>query len=263
MRALITWASSWFGAEFARQLAAKWYDLILAARRTEKMIELWEELKEKFWINYEVFTVDLWDLTWIQKLCDEVIDKKDIDLLINNAWRWNLNWFLASTDEDQASMMVLNMTTIVIQSKRIINKWIKENKKWKIINLCSTSSFLFDGNFPLYSATKAFVRSVSYWLDAVIEENGKQDDIHIQCLCPGLTKTAFMGEKFTMEELDKMWFMDADEVIRISLEALEKNEFIVIPWEHNKESVKFFQTASTKEVREKNRQVKKITWLEF
>lgn len=263
MKALITWASSWFGAEFARQLAAKWYDLILAARSTDKMIELWEELKAKYSISYEVFTVDLWELAWIEKLCDEVIDKEDIDLLINNAWRWNLNWLLASTDIDQASMMTLNMTTIVVQSKRIINKWIKENKNWKIINICSTSSFLFDWTWPLYAATKAFVRSISYWFDAAIEEAGAEDKIKIQCLCPWFTKTKFMWDKFSDEELGKMWFMEANEVVTASINALETWEFIVIPWVRNQEKVKYFQTAPIKEIRKWNTEFKKKTWLVF
>ena len=263
MRALITWASSWFGAEFAKQLAAKWYDLILAARSTDKMVELWEELKAKFWISYEVYTVDLWEYSWIENLCNDIIDKREIDLLINNAWRWNLNWFLNSTDEDHASMMTLNMMTLVLNSKRYVKKLIKENKKWKIINVASLASFLFDWTWPLYSATKAFARSISYWIDATIEEVWKQDDIKIQCLCPWLTKTHFMWDKFTMSDLDKFWFMEASEVVEISLNALEKDEFIVIPWEQNQESAKHFHNTPIKEVRKEMQALKKQTWLIF
>lgn len=263
MKALITWASSWFGAEFARQLAAKGYDLILVARNTEKLTALWEELKGKYWIEYKEYAVDLWSFVWIENLCEDIIENEDIDLLINNAGRGNNNWFLTSTDVDQAQMMILNMTTIVLQSKRILKKWIREDKKWKIINVCSVSSFLFEGTWPLYSATKAFVRSISYWLDAVIEEAWKKDDIHIQCLCPGFAKTSFMGENFTDEDLEKLWFMEVDEVIKESLEALEKNEFIVIPWEANQDLVKWFQSAPTAEVRAKHTDFKKQTWLIF
>jgi short-subunit dehydrogenase len=261
MRALITWASTGFGAEFARQLATKWYDLILVARSTDKLKTLTEELSNKYSIKATYFTADLWTLEWIKKLCDEVIDKEDIDLLINNAWRWNLNWYLNSTFDDLQSMMILNMSTIVHQSQRIVNKWIKENKAWKIINVASIASYLFDWTFAMYSATKAFARSISYWIDSAIEDAGA--NIKIQCLCPWLSKTNFMWDEFTQEQLTSFWFMEASDVVKESIDALETWEFIVIPWEHNKEIVKKYLIEDPFMIRKGSKELVKQTWLHF
>lgn len=264
MRALVTWASSWFGAEFSRQLAAKWYDLILAARSTDKLEALAKELSEKHWIEAEVFTVDLWNLDGINKICNEIIEKRDIDLLINNAWRWNPEWLLESSEDNLASMMTLNMSTIVFLSQKMINKWLNTTKKWRIINLWSTSAFLFDWVFPLYAATKAFVRSISSWFVSTLEDI-EGHDIKIQCLCPWLTITNFMWleERYSKEDLVKLGFMDSDEVVRISLENLDSWEEIIIPWERNNEQVKWFGTAPIAEQRKAHKDFVAKSWLTF
>jgi short-subunit dehydrogenase len=261
MKALITWASSWFGAEFARQLAEKWYDLILVARSADKLKAISWELSQKYSINATYFVADLWNTNWIQSVMEDVIDKEDIDLLINNAGRWNLNWLLQSSFEDLREMMTLNMFNMVFLSQKIINKWIIEKKPWKIINVASIASFLFDWVFPLYSATKSFARNISYGFDNTLEDIAPY--IKIQCLCPWLSKTNFMGPEFTNEQLDSFWFMEASDVVRESITALDINEFLVIPWEKNKESVKFFQTAPIEEIRKINKEFAKNTGLHF
>lgn len=261
MKALITWASSGFGAEFAKQLATKWYDLILIARSTDKLKEISEELSNKHSINATYFTADLWTVEWIKSVCDEIIDKENIDLLINNAGRWNLNWYLNSTFDDLQSMMVLNMSTIVHLSQRAVNKWIKEEKAWKIINVASIASYLFDWTFAMYSATKSFARNISYWIDSAIKNTWA--NIQVQCLCPWLTKTNFMGPEFSMEQLDNFGFMEASDVVKESLNALETWEFIVIPWEHNKKQVEYYKNTDPFEIREGVQNLVKNTWLHF
>ena len=264
MRALVTWASSWFGAEFAKQLAEKWYDLILAARSKDKLEALWNELSQKHWIKTQVYTVDLWNMEWIDKICSEIIDKEDIDLLINNAWRWNPEWLLDSTEENLESMMTLNMFTIVFLTQRMTNRWLNTTKKWRIINVGSTSAFLFDWVFPLYAATKAFVRSISSWFNSTLEDI-EGHDIKIQCLCPWLTKTNFMWleERYTSEELTSFWFMDAPDVVKISLDKLDSWEEVVITWERNKETVKWFGIAPIEEQRKAHKEFVAKTWLTF
>lgn len=265
MKALITWASSWLGAEFAKQLAQKWYDLILVARREEKMIELWEELKSEFGINYEVYGADLWTKEWIKQICQEIIEKKEIDLLVNNAWTGNPKWLLKASDETIEWVMNLNMNAVVFLSKSYINKLIENNKNWKIINVASTASFLFDWTFQLYSASKAFVRSISYWFDSAIEEAGFKDKIHIQCLCPSFIKTPFAGlnKVLTEQQLEEMWFLEPSFVVKESLDALEKNELIVLPWNSSKKNIEDFKVLSTEELRKTNRWFVQATWINF
>jgi short-subunit dehydrogenase len=263
MKALITGASSGFGAEFAKQLAKKWYDLILVARNEDKLKEIWDKLSLEYSIKTQVFKADLGTFKWIESLCYDVIDKEDIDLLINNAGRWNLNGFLSSDFEDLESMMVLNMWSATLQSQRIINKWIKEERSGKIINLASLASFLFDWTFPLYSPTRTFIRGISYWLDSVIEDAWASDKIKIQCLCPGFTKTNFFAGEISLEDMDKLWFMEPREVVKESLDALERNEFLVIPWEKNKESAEYYKNTDPFKVRKETKQLVKDYNLHF
>jgi short-subunit dehydrogenase len=263
MKALITWASSWLGAEFAKQLAQKWYDLILVARNIDNLKEVGQNISKDYWVKTEIFSIDLWTIEWIKEVCDKIIDKEDIDLLINNAWRWNLNWYLTSTFDDIQSMLTLNMSTIALLSQRIVNKWIEENKNWKIINVASIASFLFDWTFALYSATKAFVRSISYGIDSAIEDAWFTHKIKVQCLCPWLTKTNFMWPEFSMEYLSKLWFMESKDVVKESLNALETGEFLVIPWPQNKVSVDYYKSVDPFEERKWTKDFVKRTGLHF
>jgi short-subunit dehydrogenase len=263
MRALITWASSWFGEEFAKQLAKKWYDLILVARSTDKLERLSLELSKKYNIKATYFIADLSTFEWIKNLCDKVIEKEEIDLLINNAGKWDLNGFLSSSLEELESMMILNMGSATFQSHSMINKWIREQKSGKIINVASIASFLFDWTFPLYSATKAFMRSISYWLDSIVEDARMSDKIKIQCLCPWLSKTHFFADEITEKEMENLGFMEANMVVKESLEALEKNEFLVIPWVENRVTIEYYKSVDPFEIRKWTKQLIKNYNLHF
>ena len=80
MKALITGASSGLGRDIARLLSLKGYDLILVARRRERL----EELKQEFQTSVQIFAIDVTDLPSILKMYEELKDQK-IDVLINNA----------------------------------------------------------------------------------------------------------------------------------------------------------------------------------
>jgi short-subunit dehydrogenase len=107
------------------------------------------------------------------------------------------------------------------------------------------------------------VRSMSYGIDSSIEDAWASHKIKIQCLCPWLTKTNFMWPEFSMEYLDKLWFMEVSDVVKESLDALETWEFLVIPWAQNKVSVDYYKTVDPFEERKWTKDFVKRTWLHF
>ena len=84
MLALITGASSGLGVEFSRFLAMNGYDLIISARRENKLLSLKKILEKKYKVNVKVFPADLSDVNDVLKLASNCFTK-EIDILINNA----------------------------------------------------------------------------------------------------------------------------------------------------------------------------------
>ena len=227
MKALITGASSGLGADMARILYKKGYDLILVARRKERL----ESLKAELCKNADIKTIsDIkiipMDISGDKNAADlyEKVKNEDINILINNAG-FGLFGEFANCDTDREMEMVdLNIKTLHVLTKLFLRDFKKKNKGL-ILNVASSAGLMPAG--PLlstYYATKSYVTSLTL---AIAEElRREKSKVKISALCPGPFDTEFnsvAGVSFSIKGLDSKYVAD------YGIKNMFKGKKIIIP----------------------------------
>lgn len=194
--AVVTGTSSGIGAEFAKHLAIKGYNLVLVARRKDRLQDLAQILERQF--NSQSLLVDL-DLTTTGAV-DELlrqIKTQDIQpqILINNAGVGSYQDFSVVSFAELNKMMTLNMTVLVELTHKLLPVLKKQSQSY-VMNVASIAAFQPIPRFATYAATKSFV---SFFTQALRYEL-KDSSVSVTTLYPGVTLTEFatrMGKDFT------------------------------------------------------------------
>jgi short-subunit dehydrogenase len=227
-RALITGASAGIGREFARQLAAQGTDLVVVARRADRLADLAHELEPL--VHTEVVVADLADQADLERVARRVRSTTDpIDLLINNAGIAGSADFTHSTIEQQAAVIALNVTALVTLSHAAVPPMTARGTG-TIINISSIAGNQPRGGFGVYGATKAFVTSFSQSLASDLEGTG----VGCTVVLPGLTATEFQEANGIVDRSPALLWMPADAVVAQSLAAAAIGRRLVIPGTVNK-----------------------------
>lgn len=184
---LVTGASSGIGEAFARNLAKRGANLILAARSKDKLALIADELRQKHRISVHVFPVDLVLPDAPQQLFERIEGcGLTVDVLVNNAGFGKWANFLSESLETYDQMLSLNIDGLV----RLTHLYVPEmlaRGKGGVINVASTASFQPAPYIAVYSASKAFVLSFTEALAGEYRERG----VRFLALCPGVTSTNF------------------------------------------------------------------------
>ncbi len=185
--ALITGASSGLGEEFARQLAAQGHQLILVARRLDRMQALITELQTQYPQPMVAIAVDLAEVGAVADLMDEIAGLEwSVDILINNAgYSPKASFEQQDMPTVQAQLQV--MINTVTELSHAVLPYMIEQGFGRIINVSSLAAFAPPARGTLYSAIKQYVLTFSQSLDMAVKKNG----IHVTALCPGFTHTEF------------------------------------------------------------------------
>lgn len=185
--ALITGASSGIGKELATIHANRGGDLILVARRKEKLEALKQELEEKYKINVVLIVKDLTQLDAPQEIYDEIKSKNiQVDYLINNAGFGGHGKFHERSLKDDLAMINLNVVALTLLTKLFLPEFVERNSG-KILNVSSTASFMPGPLQAVYFATKSYVT----FLSNAIAEELHDTKITVTNLMPGATETEF------------------------------------------------------------------------
>ena len=222
--ALITGASSGIGTAFALALANK-YDLILSGQNKERLEELSERLMKENHISVEILVADLSRPEGIKKVEKKISETPNLGVLINNAGVGSVGPFEELDIDAETSQIHLNVIALTRLTHAAVRVMLKR-KGGSIINVSSLAGLQPAPYSGVYGGGKAYVKTFSESLHEEYRERG----IVIQCLCPGLTHTEFQerGEIKTEHIPDMMW-MEADEVVAISLAELENKTAVCIP----------------------------------
>ena len=183
MLALITGASSGMGRDMARVLSKKGYDLILVARRKERLLELKKELET----DVTVIAMDLSVVENNYKLYEKVRNKK-IDVLINNAGFGLFGEFVKTDLDTELKMIDLNIKAYHILTKLFLQDFVKRDKGY-ILNVCSSAGFMAGPRLSTYYATKNYVTKLTMAINEELRV-GKSHVI-VCALCPGPVATEF------------------------------------------------------------------------
>lgn len=226
--ALITGASSGLGAEFARQLAAEGHQLVLVARRLDRLEDLITELQTQYPQRMEAIQCDLAEVGATAILMDEIASRElSIDILVNNAGYTPRHMFSQqSAQEVQAQLQV--MVNSVTELCHAVLPYMTEKKWGRIINVSSLVAFAPPGRGTMYSAMKQYVFTFSQSLDMDVRRVG----VRVTALCPGLTHTEFHEAMDVVEKAKKipeiMW-TDAPFVVRSGLKAVNSGQTVCTP----------------------------------
>jgi short-subunit dehydrogenase len=224
---VITGASSGIGAVFTRRLAARGFNLVLAARREKQLRKLSEEVRGQFKVEAQVFPADLshpLDLEWLEKRIGEI---RDLEMLINSAGFGAPGKFAERPVEEHAAMIHVHVIAAVRLCRAALPGMIARGRG-SIVNVSSIAAFMASPRNATYGATKAYLNLFSQGLQDELTGTG----VRVQALCPGLTHTEFHdrpGYEDYKRKIPEFLWMRAEDVVNESLDALQSGRVICIP----------------------------------
>ena len=226
--ALITGASSGLGAVFARHLAAQGHDLVLVARREERLTALAAELQQRHSIAAEVMVADLSRPDDVERVANRIAGLEALDILVNNAG-FGITGFFADVDLAKTMAMIQVHVTASVRLCHAALPGMRARRQGALINVASVAAFTPVPGNATYAATKDYLVTFSRALHAEVAEDG----VKVQALCPGFTYTEFHDrpelESFKRSQIPAFMWMSAEDVVAASLKALERNQTICIP----------------------------------
>ena len=218
MKALITGASSGIGRDIARVLSDRGVDLILVARRLDRL----EELKAELPTKVRTIKLDLSEGDAAYELHQSIKDE-EIDIVINNAGFGIFGAFDKTDINREMELIDTNIRAVHILTKLFL-KDFKERNSGYILNVSSSASFLPGPLLSSYYASKSYVTRLT---EAVYEElRREQSGVYIGVLCPGPVRTEFdevADVKFSVKGLSSEY------VAKYAIDKMFKRKLIIIP----------------------------------
>jgi short-subunit dehydrogenase len=215
--ALITGASSGLGAEFAARLAARGANLVLVARRTDRLEDLARKLRAAHGVSVTTLSKDLSRPGAGAEIRDELAGRGvRIDTLINNAGFATSGPLVQEDPAVIASEISLNVASLV-ETTRVFLPEMLAAGRGALINVASTAAFQPVPGMAVYGATKAFVLSFT---EALAHET-RESSLRVLALCPGATRTEFF-DVLGSQAAAVGRLQDASKVIDTALRALDR-----------------------------------------
>lgn len=218
MRALITGASSGIGRSFAYFLADMGYDLILVARRKNKM----ESIKESVNVNVDIYSIDISTTFNCHKLYNKV-KNEDIDIIINAAGFGLIGDFKDTNLDRELDMIDINIKAVHTLTKLFLKDFVKKNKGY-ILNVASIAAFEPGPLMATYYATKSYVYNLTTAINYELKRI--KSNVYVGCLNPGPVDTEFnkvAQVKFNLKS------HSSDYVAKYAIEKMFKKKSLIIP----------------------------------
>lgn len=225
--ALVTGASSGIGIDIARELAKRGHNLVLVARRKERLDQVAAELRTNS-LRVETLACDLADPAARDALPGQIAGLGlTVSVLVNNAGYGSAGRFTKLDGDAEAQMVRLNCEAPVALASVYAGE-MEERGSGAILNVASSAGFQPIPKQATYAATKAFMLN---WSDALHEELG-DSGIAVTALCPGPVETEFAevaGAHGLFDKAPSFTMVSSEDVAREAIEGLEKNRRNVVP----------------------------------
>ena len=225
---MVTGASAGIGTELARELARRGYDLLLVARREERMRELAEELRLAHGVNGDVEACDLTDAEARRDLVARLqAGEREVVGVCNNAGFGTVATLVQSDIEREQQVVRLNVEAVHHLTGAFLPRMVEQGAG-AVLNVASTAAFQPLPGFATYAASKAFVQSFSEAVHAELSGTG----VSVTCLFPGFTHTEFpenaeAGDK--QQTIPDFLWMEAPDVARVGIDAMVAGRRTAIP----------------------------------
>lgn len=220
--ALITGASAGIGAEFARQLAGRGYDVVLVARTRETLEKVAAQVRGAHGVEAHVLPADLGDAAQ-RRTVEQWLADNPVDLLVNNAG-FGLNGAFADVPVERLNeQLEVNVTAVMRLTHAALPGMIRR-RSGAIVNVSSFAGF-FPAAGAAYGATKAWVTAFSEGLAASLAGTG----IRVLALAPGFTRTEFHDRAGDQDRGPWWMWLNADRVVRECLADLDRGKGVSVP----------------------------------
>jgi len=232
--ALITGASAGIGAAFAEVFAANGFDLVLTARREDRLSAVAARLRERHGRRVDVVVIDHSEPPAAERLCAELDARRiTVDALVNNAG-YGVPGLYANVPWATQQTMLQVMVVGVAELTRRLWPGMLERGYGRVINVASLAGLVpAPAGHTLYGATKAFLIKFS---EALAQE-GRPHGVHVTAVCPGFTRSEFHDVTGTREQMKGMpsWmWLDAATVAQQGYDAVMAGEPMRITGRVNK-----------------------------
>ena len=232
--ALVTGASDGIGLEFANILGARGYDLILAARREDKLNSIATTLTQEHGVNCRVIVADLSQPQAAQQLFQNTQSNNlRVDFLVNNAGLLHNGFFTELDINAQERMITVNVLALTSLTHLYAND-MSARKSGHILNIASLAGWMPIPNQNVYAATKSYVLSFTQAL--ADELNAAGNGVVVSALCPGYTATKMMDNPDQGAKLNiaPNMMMSAKEVAEQGIRDCLSGKMTIVPGAANK-----------------------------
>ena len=236
--AVITGASSGFGNLFAKRLSDQGFDLIITARRKDRLEALAKELSEKNSTNVEVIVGDLAKMEDINNLAARVKNIDNLDCLINNAGVGTGEDFLnpnANLDE-YLNMINLHCKAPMVVTHAALASMMKRDRGL-VMNISTIASLVLHGSHePIYNSTKSFLSVFTEMIQ--LKLNAAKSKVKMKAICPGFTITEMTQYADKSDTKRYSAWDTAEDVVDHALDNYHNKDIIIISGKHFTEEVK-------------------------
>jgi short-subunit dehydrogenase len=223
--AVITGASSGIGAVYAERFARRGYDLLLVARRGERLQALASEISSKYQVQATPLVADLATDEGQVKVAHALSSDPSVSVLINNAGIARLAPFVGGAQQDTSAQIALNISALTRLAHAVL-PGMKERNEGLIINIASALALHSLPISAVYSGTKAFVLSFSRGLQQELADTA----VRVQAVLPAATATEIWDQSgVPLAALDPETVMATDAMVDAALAALDQGESITLP----------------------------------
>ncbi len=218
---LITGATAGIGRAYANELAERGHNLVLIARNNERLIELADELKNRFQIQVETMIADLSKKSDVAEVACRAA-AEDIELVINNAGFGLKQDFVGGTLAAEQELLDVLVGAVMQITHAALPGQIARNRGG-VINVSSVAGWLSSGT---YSAAKAWVTTFSESMATQL----RGTKVHVMALCPGYTRTEF-HQRASMEvnTIPNWMWLEVNSVVKTSLKHFSSGKAVSVP----------------------------------
>jgi len=233
--ALITGASSGIGLELAGQFGAHGSDLVLVARRKNRLHEAADEIRRRYGVRCVEFCTDLSDIDAANSVfafCRS--ENVDVDVLVNNAGFGANDAFLRLSVDLQVQMLHVNIMALTTLTRLFLPAMVAK-KSGGILNVSSTGAFQPGPFMAVYYASKSYVYSFTF----ALADELKQTGVTVSCLAPGPVNTEFraVAKMRPPGLLRRLGEKSPEHVARAGYRGFRKGKRLIVPGVMNKVGV--------------------------
>jgi short-subunit dehydrogenase len=237
--AVITGASSGIGAVYADRFAKRGYDLVLVARRGDRLKSLAIEISKAHGVNVEPMVADLATDEGQASVAQVLATNPSVSVLVNNAGTARLAPIIGSPWEDSISQIALNITALTRLTHAAL-PGMKARNEGLIINVASALALHSLPISSVYSGTKAFVLNFSRGLQQELGDTA----VKVQVVLPAATATELWDQSgVPLAALNPETVMPTDAMVDAALIGLDNGESITLPSVADAGAIERFESA--------------------